>query len=90
MDSININIEDSSLQPFVQRMLKWLKAQPEIDVVQDGDNLRLEPSKDKNYMIPGPPMTWEELNAQLEEAQRDYEAGHYWTTEELRNDLKNW
>ena len=90
MDYINISAADASMHPVLQRMLEWLRKQPSIDVVQDGNNFVVKPSEDLARMLPGKPMSWEELEADLEEAEREYSEGKFITSEELLNDFKNW
>ena len=45
---------------------------------------------DDNMMLPGKPMTWEELRKRQEESEQDIDKGLYKTTEQIRNESKNW
>lgn len=93
MDTLTITIEGDHLKQAVLHVLAQLGNLPEVEYTQDGNQLSLksaDKSSGENYMLPGPPMTMEELIAQIEEAEADYEEGNYMTTQQVRKDAETW
>ena len=43
-----------------------------------------------NMMLPGKPMTWEQLKKEAQEGLEQYKRGEYYTTEQLLEDMKKW
>ena len=58
------------------------------DVVQEGDNYVVKHATEAATASPGRPMTWEELEQEIDEAEEDIKAGRTYTSEELLNDFK--
>ncbi|HAA13859.1 MAG TPA: hypothetical protein DCE41_20080 [Cytophagales bacterium] len=93
MAKFTITVEGDHLEQFVRNVLSQLGKHPEVEYTQEGNQFSFktaQSSASENYMLPGPPMSWEELLAQLKSSETEYEAGEFLTTEQLKKDAESW
>ncbi len=91
MSKFTITVNDAHIERFILNMLGMLKNNPAIQFKKEGNNFLItSTAQENNLMLAGKPMTWEDLVAETEASEKDYENGKYFTTQEIRNDFKNW
>jgi len=91
MAKLTITVDDNSIENFITNMLNLFKNNPEVDFKKDGNDYIISThNTEQNLMLPGEPMSWEKLVSEIEQSEKDYEAGNFLTSNELLDEIKNW
>jgi len=92
MATISFDTSDQRLRAQLERILLMLQRNPSVEIRQDGEHyeVTMEDESNNAHEWPGTPMTWEELRAEIREAEEDIKAGRVVTSEQLLDDFNKW
>ena len=90
MASFSIDTNSPFAEEELRRILEEFRQNPKLEVLEDENRVRvIEVRKDNlETMLPGKPMTEEELEARLEKSEQDYSAGKFRSVDELLAEVK--
>ena len=91
MSKFTITVNDAHIERFILNMLSLLKNNPGINFRKEGNNFVISTAKEsENLMIPGKPLSWERLLAEITASEEEYDREEFLTSKELKDDVKNW